>query len=547
LAHHNWTPDSFEARQFEQKLLRGEMIGFAASPNTFAAMIVLCGIIAAGAAVQRIVDKDEWGWPVAILTALPFAAWVMWFTHSNTALITPVLAMILLLVIGRVRARLAAHRKLIFAACVIAILICTAAIASYGILHGTLPTDSLRFRWRYWVASMRVWRNHPIVGVGWSNFPTYYLTVRLPEAAEEIRDPHNFFLRILIELGLVGAIVLIIWLLRASWEATTPILPPQSSNQRSSSGRWLTFRTIAGIAMTATAINVLASVDFSQDPNFVLLELFRRALFTGLLMLGYAVVTLRSSEQPLLDERPAPWILCSILIGLAIFLLHNTIDFSLFENGPLMVFMTLAGAALGMRTPVRYQTIKHKFAGSVAISLTAIAFVVALFEFVLPICVAEAHADTADNALRARDAPFAARELKRAMQTSPVSNFDYATRAAQAYMLIPTADSQPLEMLAHAIQADPMQPGSYLLRARFLLQRHKEQQQQIRDDFTQALRIDPNNVAVRIEFARVLEGFGDVAAAKQQYQRALEVNDKLDPAEPKRLSPVQREELLKKL
>src|SRR2546423_1248190 len=34
LAQRHWAPDSFEARQFEQKLKHGEMIGMAASPNT---------------------------------------------------------------------------------------------------------------------------------------------------------------------------------------------------------------------------------------------------------------------------------------------------------------------------------------------------------------------------------------------------------------------------------------------------------------------------------------------------------------------------------
>ena len=165
----------------------------------------------------------------------------------------------------------------------------------------------------------------------------------------------------------------------------------------------------------------------------------------------------------------------------------------------------------------------------------------------MPTCIAEARAHAADDALRARNAAFAAAQYKLAFDACPLGNADYAMRAAQAYMLMPAGDSAARDMLARAIAADPMQPASYLLRARFLLQRHKEEQKQIRDDFTSALAIDPNNVAVRIEFARALESFGDVSAAKEQYRRALELNDKLDAAEPKRLAPLQREELLKKI
>src|SRR5439155_20810016 len=169
--------------------------------------------------------------------------------HSNAMIITRVLAAILLLIIARTRRWLAVRRTSVFAACVIAILICSAAIIAHGIAHGTLPTDSLRFRWRYWVASVRIWREHPILGVGWDNFASHYLTVRLPEAAEEIRDPHNLFLRILVELGMIGALLLIFWMLRAGWEATAPIFPNQAPESRPTHGRWLSFLAIASMAI----------------------------------------------------------------------------------------------------------------------------------------------------------------------------------------------------------------------------------------------------------------------------------------------------------
>ena len=38
--------------------------------------------------------------------------------------------------------------------------------AIHGVYHGSLPQDSLNFRWRYWVASARLVRQHPLAGVG---------------------------------------------------------------------------------------------------------------------------------------------------------------------------------------------------------------------------------------------------------------------------------------------------------------------------------------------------------------------------------------------
>ena len=69
------------------------MIGFAASPNTFGAVLVMLGFASAGAALQRVRDRDEWGWPVVIVIALVPAGYMIWLTGSRTALATPILAL----------------------------------------------------------------------------------------------------------------------------------------------------------------------------------------------------------------------------------------------------------------------------------------------------------------------------------------------------------------------------------------------------------------------------------------------------------------------
>src|SRR5439155_824019 len=73
-----------------------------------------------------------------------------------------------------------------------------AAAIGHGLAHGTLPSASLAFRWNYWIGSMRIFRTHPLLGVGWNNFGPSYLAVRAIEASEEIKDPHNFIVRILV-------------------------------------------------------------------------------------------------------------------------------------------------------------------------------------------------------------------------------------------------------------------------------------------------------------------------------------------------------------
>ena len=223
---HGWHEGDYELTQYELKLTNGEMVGFQGSPNTLAAAMVLMSVIVAGVGIQRIVNKDESGMVGATFLSLPVAAWVIWYTHSNAAFVSPVIAGLMLLGIGKFGGLLRRKRRMAFAAGVGAVLLGTAALVGHGIYHGTLPSASLNFRWRYWVASVRMFTAHPLLGVGYGNFGDAYLHYRVPAAAEEPKDPHNLLVRAATELGIVGAAAMLAWLVTAWWEWTRPAVPP---------------------------------------------------------------------------------------------------------------------------------------------------------------------------------------------------------------------------------------------------------------------------------------------------------------------------------
>jgi thioredoxin-like negative regulator of GroEL len=68
-----------------------------------------------------------------------------------------------------------------------------------------------------------------------------------------------------------------------------------------------------------------------------------------------------------------------------------------------------------------------------------------------------------------------------------------------------------------------------------------------RADFERTIRLDPNNVQVRLDYARLLAALGDRTAAADQYRAALRFNDLLHPDEPKRLRPEELREVEKAL
>ncbi len=212
-------------------------------------------------------------------------------------------------------------------------------LVTHGLRHGTLWHDSLTFRWRYWVGSYRVLTAgfqhsprqffHFLLGVGWENFGPYYLAKRLPVASEEIRDPHNFIIRVFVELGVAGGALLLAGLARLAWELTRPPRAAASTEGQADSrfrpgtaprGRAMALLIVAVIAIAAIAINMAISLDFSTDAWYVFLEIARRGVYLCALLIGLSVAAFRlparvpAFREPEamdveLDDRPAPWIL----------------------------------------------------------------------------------------------------------------------------------------------------------------------------------------------------------------------------------------------
>jgi hypothetical protein len=545
-----WEPDSFAAKQFELKVINGEILTFFASPNTLAAMLVFTGIITAGLAIQRISSRDEHGWAGTILPTLIPVLFVISLTHSKTALVTPVLAAVLLFAIPRLRSWMLIHRRMIFGGAIAAFGLAIIAVVGHGIYRHGLPTDSLNFRWRFWTGSMGVFQERPILGTGWANFGWSYLAHRLPEASEEIKDPHNFIVRFFCELGIVGGVLALLLLFRGAWEATVPSVPPGPSGKiKAGKGLRESMGQILPIVALAILINLFATIDLTQNGYWVFLEFMKRLLWAGLLILALALATLKSSKESTLDDRPAPWVLYGILVALLIFLLHNLVDFSMFENGPLLLTALLIGAVLGVRNAMSFGSRERSKAAMVTASLAIIAWVVVAIVFAVPITQAESRAREADENVRQANPRLAAEKYKASFDELLIKNSDYAFKAAEQYALMPDNEGPFATMIAYAIASNPRDPQAYRYRAGYYLHRGDAMNRatQIDKDFKQTLALDPNNVQARVDYADFLKSSFESQEAARQYELALDYDNKLDATEPKRLSAEQKDEIQRKI
>jgi tetratricopeptide (TPR) repeat protein len=257
-----------------------------------------------------------------------------------------------------------------------------------------------------------------------------------------------------------------------------------------------------------------------------------------------------SPQDWTLDHRPAPWIYCCTVIGLGLFLLHNLIDFSWFEATAMFTFMALIGSCQGM---VGVESKSRRPTG-VAIGAAAVAligFVAAAVCLVGPIIVAEQLAASGDEAIRTSPvdrSPASTGHYRNAADAFASAsslvpyNSDYVFREAKA--AAGAGDfARAQARLVDAKRINPLLIDAYLLDASLQLAGPHPDAAAVRSDYQMVVKLNPNDVPLRVQYARALDQFGFHDEAKAQYKAALAANAALPVGEPKRLADEQVSQL----
>ena len=438
-----------------------------------------------------------------------------------------------------------------------------AAVATGGLDRQVLSQAplSLRYRMEYWRATLRMIADHPFLGCGPGNFQHAYTRYKLPEASEEVADPHNFLLEVWATAGTPAMLALVAVLGTLAWTlwrgASSSRHTPCAAASRTAHGVCLlpsdaTMFALAGGAFGFVLAGVVGMV-ITAPPGLV-------ALVLGLPIAAGAAALLWPWIK---DGRLPPGVLA---IGLVVLLVNLLASGGVGFPGVAGTLWVLIALALNLSGAEDRRTLSWSAAVAGLVVTVALAFACHKTAYA-PVLRSQAVMRRAE---RERDGVAQIFMLKRAAEYDSLSaapSEQLASVALQQWLENPVPESRMLGAFSKATQvALELAPNAatlwrevgeqYLTIGQRLTEAFgKNRDPACRDragwafdraaeHYRRAVELYPNSAACRAGLAEALLAAGDPEGAAEQAEEALRLDD-LTPHADKKLPDELRKKLLR--
>ena len=211
LEMHRIQDGSFKHMLFERMIYSKDVRGFFTTGNSAGSFALLTSFAAIALLLERIkkIKTTSQGYVGGLL--LGFMTLIVLYglaiTKSKGAIAASIVAAAMFIIYLCWGQLLSKHKKAVLIIFLLACLAGTGAVVLYGMTHDSLPGgNSMLVRWQYWAASVKMYTQHPLTGVGPGNFANYYFHYKPAASPETIADPHCFLLAILTQYGPIGFI-----------------------------------------------------------------------------------------------------------------------------------------------------------------------------------------------------------------------------------------------------------------------------------------------------------------------------------------------------
>jgi O-antigen ligase len=451
-------PGTPSALHLENRLLNSnEPYATFALPNSLAGFLVGPLVVMLAVAWSDLTGRDgkraSLG-ALAIATFPTFAVLVcLLLTKSRSAYVGLAVGLVVLAWLDRRRVR---TRTLVLGA--LAALLVAWALVTAGLAMGRLDPfvltesgKSFRYRREYWIGSWHAIRASPGAfwgGFGPGNFAAPYLRLKLPEASEEVKDPHNLVLEVWAMAGLPAVLALSGALGFGLWNAFRPgrakEWPPDEPRRGPPS--WELARAEASAPPESPRWLVLSAalgwvvVLVVGDVN-----LFIPGQFERWMILGVSWALAIACGAPLWARRPPePVALGAGALAVAV---NLTAAGGIGIPGVALVFWTMLALAQNLRDDRGCGLLRDAGGRVTAFALAAV-WVALLGSFVgitLPYWRCQAALDQAADALRARPPDYDRAEAayQRAAEADRFSPRPWEHLAALDYQLWDSRGAKP--------------------------------------------------------------------------------------------------------
>ena len=439
------------------------------------------------------------------------------------------------------RKQLSEHKRLALSVAVPLVLLLAGllsyAVISYGLKHGSLPGgNSMLVRWQYWTAAARMYADHPWTGIGLGNFSDYYPHYKPAPALESVSDPHNILLSLIIQsgpLGLLGFLTMVfvpLWRLAVRRVETASAEPAALRKP----ALQILFAVLGALIVLRPALMPPNSGEGDVGVFLyaaVTLYLAPAAAF----LVGFMLIT-----APLETTLPEPSrfgravLPTAMACAIPVVLLHNLVDFAIFEPGVWMTFWVMMACLVAGNSPQRpdspavRQTSRARRVGIIVVAVVLMG--IYYFYVWRPVWSATVNVQDAmtaastgqfDRAHAALDAASAADPL-----SSTAANFNgrlYLQQYEMARQKQPALLDKAAGYLRQAIDANPADYKNYEKLAQVYAQ--AQRRQDTYDWYLKAAELYPGCERLWFRLGQVAEQLGKPEAALGYYTRAVRIEE----------------------
>jgi len=550
LAQHRIVPNSLEHFQFEHRLYSKDISGFFTTSNSAGSFALLASFAAIALLIERYRNHKSTGlefvWLITCGIAVAVVIFGLLITKSKGAIIASLFAAAVFVIYLCLGNWLKAHKKAVLILCLLLALGGTWVVIWYGLAHGRLPGgNSMLVRWQYWRASVKMYADHLLTGVGPGNFAHFYPHYKPASALESVADPHNFLLSILTQYGPIGLIGFLAMICMPLWA----ILSDRSASRSSEAHRLeLTFKQLAIVLaiIVSAALLFIRPIIFPLPPTaspqerqagIIILYIMPVIVFVAGFLLAAA------GERPAKRSHSsiaAAALFCAVL-GVAF---HNLIDFAIFEPGVFTVFWVMIACliAIGYQTNPRPQVVLKPapFVKVLTVAAGVVITCVYLNYALIPVGNASAKIQQANRAISVGRLKQAHKLLDSAAEDDSLSptalslngrlylhHFKLTPNNRDLLLQSERCLRAAIERNSAAFKNFERLTEVYVLLAEISTQ--EEKNDLLKKAFDKALfaveHRYPGCARLRIELAKIAELLGKTDVAIKQYKEAIDIED----------------------